>query len=254
VILLHRITPMIIAITTIASFGILIYSHTPIGLPLLFTVLASPMLFARLLKWEWQLASFWVFLGIPLFFLVSSIFFFLFLEVEAVKIALGVFVTFGIWLFAENVFAFYHLPSTYQAYALEYLSLVLFVVSGFFFTSGAYAVQIFLQLPVWVPALAVFWVVLFSSTAVFWVSKVSSSVSNLFAFSGALLMTELYIALAMLPTSFITSAAAFSVFLYLYLGLTRVHVLEKISKKVLMRYLRTAVILLAIIFASARWI
>lgn len=253
-ILLHRITSFALAALTAAGFFILIFYAELTGLAAISMLFLVPLLFARLLQWEIGRVSFWVFLGTPVFYLVSSLFFFLFLEQNAAKLLLGLAVTIGIWLYAENLFAFYHLPSAYQAYALEYLSLAIYVLSAFFFAGGAYGSQLFLQLPVWVPALAIFWTVLFATAGVFWVSKVDHETGNIFAFVGALSMTELYLVLAMLPTSFMSNAAAFAVFLYLYLGLSRAQVLEKLTPQILRRYLSIGTLLLLIIFASARWV
>ncbi|MCH8049602.1 hypothetical protein IH979_02730 [Patescibacteria group bacterium] len=253
-ILLHRITSFALALVAAVGFWILTYLPEQTSSAMIGLVVLIPLLLARLLKWDVRRFSFWVFLGTPTFFLLSSLFLFLFLESNLAKVSLGIIVTIGIWLYGENLFSFYHLPSSYQAYALEYLSLVLYVASGFFFTSGAYGTQLVLQLPIWIPALAVFWVVLFATIGVFWVSKIAQETSVLFALSGALLMTELYFVFAMLPTSFLTNAAAFSVFLYLYLGLARAHVLEKLSKKVLRRYVIIGGLLLAIVFGTARWV
>ena len=86
---------------------------------------------------------------------------------------------------------------------------MLYVLSAFFFTSALYAAQLFLLLPVWVPALAIFWTVLFATIGVFWVSKVAPETSALFATMGAILLTELYVVTAMLPTSFVANAAIF---------------------------------------------
>lgn len=253
-ILLHRITSFAVALTVAIGYLLLIFRPTEsVGLFSVLIVLLS-LLLARLLKWEVKRFSFWVFFGTPMFFVLSSVFFFLFLEDDISKIALGLFVTFGAWLYAENIFAFYHLPSSYQPYALEYLSLVMYVASAFFFTSGSYGAQLFLLLPVWVPAIAVFWAVLFATVGVFWVSKVAQDQSVLFALSGAALLTEVYMMLALLPTSFIVNAAAFSVFLYLYLGLSRAHVLDKLSKQVLQRYLAVGAVLLLAILITAKWV
>lgn len=253
-ILLHRITSFIIALLIAVGFGALIlYSESAFVTFLIFTTIVG-FLFARLLKWEIKRFSFWVFFGTPIFFIFSSVFFYLFLENDIAKIFLGVIVTLGAWLYAENLFSFYHLPSAYQPYALEYLSLVLYVLSAFFFTSALYAAQLFLLLPIWVPALAVFWTVLFATIGVFWVSKVTAETSSLFAFIGAVLLTELYMVTALLPTSFVVNAAIFSIFLYSYLGLSRAHVLDKLTKPVLHRYLAVATCLLVAIFITARWV
>ncbi len=253
-ILLHRITPFALALSIAVGFGILIFLPAEAIWALILILLLPGLLLARLLTWEFKRFSFWIFLATPLFYNLSALFLFLFLENLSAQIILGSLVTLGVWLYAENLFAFYHLPSSYQAYALEYLSLVIYLLSAFFFTSGAYATELFLQLPSWVPALAVFWAVLFATTGVFWVSKVAQEVSTPFALVGAVILAELYVVLAYLPTSFITNAAIFTILFYLFLGLSRAHVLEKLTGLVLRRYLIIGSIFLLVVLLTARWV
>ena len=252
-ILLHRLTSFAVAMLVALSYFWLFFGNASALVAVFIFSILIALLIARLLKWEGKSFSFWVFLGVPMFFFLSSLFFYLYLEIDLVKIVLAISVVAGSWLYCENLFAFYHLPSSYQAYALEHLTLVLYVMSAFFFSSGAYAAQLFLQLPVWVPALAVFWVVLGATLAVFWVSKITIESSIRFAVSGAVLLTELYIVLAALPTSFMTNAAIFSILLYVFLGLSRAQALEKLSKLVLKRYLGVASALLLVVLLTAQW-
>src|SRR5690606_14640371 len=93
--------------------------------------LCIPLLLARLLLWEIRRPAFWVFLGTPCLLLLSSLMFFVLLDVGSLGVwALSIVVTLALALYTENLFAFYHLPSTYQAYALEYLTLIMYVVSA----------------------------------------------------------------------------------------------------------------------------
>lgn len=210
--------------------------------------------FARLLMWEFRRPAFWVFLGTPMLLWCSSLIFFFFLEDPVSKWIVAAAVTTAVTLYAENCFTFYHLPSAYQAYALENLSLVLYVLSAFFFTSGAFASQLFLLLPVWMPMLVVFFAVLTATTAVFWVSKIGFETGRPYAVVGAIIMAELYGVISTFPTSFVTNAAVFALLLYVFLVLARSNVLETISSKTVVRSLGFAGILLVIILGSARWL
>lgn len=253
-ILLHRITTFVIAACTAGVFGILFYAPHAFATALLIGCLLVPLLFARLLKWEVKRFVFWVFLSLPFFLMASALLFFFFLESDLLKIALGVVVVLVLWMYAEGVFTFYHLPASYQAYTLEYLSLIISILSAFFFTSGLYAMGLFLSLPIWIPALAVLLFVFFISLVVLWVSKIAVPMAVRFATVGAVLSVEVYSVFSLLPTSFLSNAAGFAVFLYVFLGLSRAQALETLSKTVLVRYLSIGAMLLLIIFASARWI
>lgn len=255
-ILLHRLTPFVLAGVIALGFAILIKVPSSLVTALLLLFLLAPLLLARLLLFEFKRPAFWVFLGVPMFMVASAFFFFLFLESDGAKWILTGSVVLAVGLYAENLFTFYHLPSAYQAYALEYLSLVIAIASAFFFTSGANGAHLFLHdlVPLWIPAVVVFVAVLFSTLAMFWVSKVGFETGRRYALAGALFMTELFVVLTFLPTSFVTNAAGFATFLYVYLGLMRAHVLERLTPKVVKRYALTGLLLFVVIFGTAQWL
>jgi hypothetical protein len=254
VILFYRLTPFVLALAAAVMYVTLIFAPFTLWPVALISFLLIPLLLARLLLFEWSRPAFWVFLGTPCLLLVSSLMFFVLLESDSGKWALAAIVTLTLAIYTENLFAFYHLPSTYQAYSLEYLTLVIYVASAFFFTSSAYMAELFLELPLFVPAIAVFVAVLFATMGVFWVSKIGFETGIPFAVTGAILMTELYISLSFLPTSFVTNAAVFAVCLSTYFGLVRAQVLEKLSVSVVRRYVGLGLLLIFIILSTATWL
>lgn len=253
-ILLRRIYSYSLPVLSALTFATLLMLGRDGLLIVLALTLILIVLIGTLLKWEWRRRPFWVFLSMPVFYHLSAIFLFAWLEQPLIQIILGLVVTFGMWLYGENIFTFYYQPASYQAYALEYLSLVLYVLSSFFFVSGAYATQLFLAWPVWLPALIIFWVVLVSTFGVLWVSKVEDQTAWLFSFIGALVLTELYIVLGLLPISFLANAAVFSIGLYLFLGLSRAHLLDKLTQTVIQRYAIVGSVLVLVIFATSHWL
>lgn len=255
-ILLHRLTPFALSGALFAGFALLVTRPSLIAWSLGLFCIVVPVLLSRLLLFEFRRPAFWVFLGVPLFLIASAFLFFLFLEADIAKWLVSLSVVLAVGLYAENLFTFYHLPSAYQAYSLEYLSLVISIMSAFFFTSAANGAHLFLRdlVPLWIPAVIVFVAVLFSTLAMFWVSKVGFETSRRYALFGALLMTELFVVLTFLPTSFVANAAAFATLLYLYLGLMRAHVLEKLGTTVVRRYAVTTLLLLFVIFGTAQWL
>jgi hypothetical protein len=197
--------------------------------------------------------SFWIFFATPVAFLMGSVFFFFFLEAFFVKWMIALLVTAVLWMYLENLFTFYYLPGAYQPYSLEYLSLSMYLLFVFFFASGMYAAQIFLSLPIIIPFLALFWIVLCASICMFWVSKVNAQISLPYAIIGAIGFSQLYVALGFLPVSFIVNAAALTLCYYVYLGLVRAHVLEELSALVVRRYIGFAGTALILIFATTSW-
>jgi len=199
----------------------------------------------------------WWHVGVTLvLFLVSVVSFMFFLDLKSLvvlhllAVATGLFVFF----FTEHLFRFVHLPSTYQPYALEYTSLVLHIASMFFLSTAFYGLQTFLQIPIWF--LSVLFLV-FSGLLVYetlWVSKIRDSKALRVAVIGSLILTEMFIVFSMLPTSFYVNAAATALVFYMFLGMMRAELLQRLSKEVIRRYVILGFILLLILFVTARWI
>ncbi|NBS70620.1 hypothetical protein EBT31_17145 [bacterium] len=252
-ILLHRLTPFAIAFLGAAGFIMLILAPFSLGIPALICFGMILALFARLLVWDVRRTGFWVFLGMPLFLLASSLAFFLLLENDGTKWVLGAVVTLGLTLFAESLFSFYHLPSTYQAYSLEYLSLMLAVGGLFFITSATYLAQLFLEAPVWAMAILIALIIFAVFVAVFWVSKMSWEAGRMYAGMGALLLAEIYLACSWLPTGYTTNAAVFAICAAWYLIVMRAHAFQKVTGPLLMRHSAFAAFLILLLFLTTPW-
>ena len=253
-ILLHRLTPFLIALVVASGFGVVLSSSSaPILLSVLFAFAAAFLLFCRLAEWRASSFLFWALVGIPGVFLASGFGTFLFLEGGMQRTALAILVTFFSFLFAEQVFAYVHAPTRYQAYAIEHLSLVLNVLSVFFVGIAAFGSQIFLQPPLWllIPCFAA--LVFFLCYATLWVSKVDHKPARTHASVGALLLTELFVVILFLPTGYYANAAFLAICLYVFLGLSRARFLQKLSPAVAWRYAGFGIGFFLLIAATAPW-
>lgn len=264
-ILLHRFTPLLQfflilgAFLTLWHFSPAIFTigdrsitlHPALGSGTL--LLAALYLQARLLLWDYRRPGFWVFFMTPLFFVLAAMCCFVILESPTAYWTVAFLAAGGFALYAENLFAFYHYPVSYQAYALEYLTMALYTLSFFFFTSAAFIGQIFLDIPMYVPALLLFFAIAGGISAVFWVGKVSYDVAVPYAVIGGVLFSELYIVLSMLPTNYVTNATIFVVALTTYVSLIRAHVLKKLTEKVAARHALFFFILSVLVLVTAPW-
>lgn len=252
-IVLHRIT-IILETLLVGGLFLLLLNETEYALwASVITLFSFGILQGRLLGFDVRSWSFWIFFLTPIAFAAGGVFFFFFLEAEFIKWAIAILVTAALWMYLENLFTFYYLPGSYQPYSLEYLSLSMYLLCVFFLSSGMYAAQIFLALPLIVPLIALFWILLFASVCTFWVSKVSTEVSLPYALVGAIGLSQLYVALGFLPISFIVNAAVLTLCYYAYLGLVRAHVLEELSAVVVRRYLSFVGLSIFLILITTSW-
>jgi len=218
-----------------------------VSLLILFFVLA------RLAGWSFKKADFWSFFALPFCLAVSAFSLLLFVEGQNMKILIITLATLLLWLFAENVFSFLYLSSTYQVNALEYLSLVMGVVSVFFASTAFFALRLFFGFSLWliVPVHAIFIFTLFIS--VLWICKVEKERVLPNVFGAVILLTELFLCLVFLPAGFFFNAAILTLFFYLFLGIVRAHLSNRLSSIVLKRYILAVSLIAVLIIFTAKW-
>jgi len=254
-ILLHRITPFLIGIVTALGFaGLLSLGLHPFAVMGTVLLLVA-VLYARLVGFAPRSFQFWMLFGTPLLFLFSSFGLLLFLERPLAQAGLGVFVSLFVFFFAEHVFSYVHVPVNYETYAIEHMSLVMNVASVFFVSVAAFGTRVVLTAfaPLWLLILVFFAVSLFVIFGTLWASKVDVGHARLYALCGAVIVTEIFMAVTYLPTGFYTNAALIALTAYLFLGLTRAHFVEKLSPSIVRRYVVTSTLLLAAILGTSQW-
>jgi hypothetical protein len=234
-------------------FSLLIIAPYTFFWPSLVIFLVLPVLLGRLLVWEWRRPGFWIFLVTPLVFLITAFAFFLLLEADGQKWALGAVVSFGLWLYTENLFTFYHAPAAYQAYSLEHLTGALYVLVAFFFGSATFLGQTFADLPSWLVALCTFFVMTGASLSVNWVGKLSYEQSLPYALLIGVCLAQLHFVLSWLPLSFLPSAALMAVATMALFVVSRAAMHGKLTRKL---WTRQALVLAGsflLILSTATW-
>jgi len=253
-ILIHRISPFILAlILALGMYVIVFTSFQPVGMALGMIVL-SFFILARLLKFEVRTFQFWNFVLTPLLFLIASLGMIFFLEQSFTIWLIAGLSTALLLLYAEYVFQYIHLPATYQPYSLEYLSLLLNLLTVFFLSAVGFGLVLLVQISLGLVSIVALCCFIFLIYGTFWVSKAHESKMKPYTLGGSFLMTELFIAISFLPTSYFTSAALMTVLFYLFIGLTRAHVLRTLSTPMIKHYLITSSVLLLAIIFSSQWL
>jgi hypothetical protein len=252
-ILLHRVTPFVIALACAAGFFAVIRLGVNPLVGIAGTLMLASLLFARLCEWRVRTFQFWFLVGTPLMFLVSSFGFLLLLEVSWQRVLLACVTVVLVGVFAELVFAYVHAPAHYQAYTIEHLSLALYVLAMYFLSALFFGTRMLLELPL--AGLCAFFAlgVMFMVYGTLWVSKMAPRPAIAYALAGTVLATELFAVITYLPTGYYTDAALLALYLYLFLGLTRAQLAEKLSRPVVRRYAVTGAVLLVIIVGTAHW-
>ena len=253
-ILLYRITPFLMAIVSALTFAAFIFRWAHPVLVMMLGFILVLFLLARLLRFQAQSFSFWFFLGTAIIFFLSTFSILFLFENLYASVAVAILSVVLLGLFTEFVFQYVHLPATYQPFSLEYLTLLLNLLSIFFLTCFGFAVRLLVQAPLSVLAIFFFLVSFFLVYGMLWVSKADVMQARFFAFFGAILFTELFVAISYFPTGFYTNAAFMTIFAYVFFGISRAHAIRKLSPVVVKRYLITSILLLLFIGLSSQWI
>jgi hypothetical protein len=198
--------------------------------------------------------GFWHFLFSALCLLFSGFLFLIFFEENLSAYVLTAIVTLLHFAFAETAFFYFHQPSKYRINTIERISGVLYVMSNFFFMSAMFGFLILVHLPLWLLSPVVFIYALFIIYGMLWVSKINRSRGVPYALSGAFAFTQIFVALSFLPVAHTTNSAFMTVFLYLFLGLSRADFLDRLTKSVFIRYFLAAVVIVGCIILIAKWV
>lgn len=253
-ILIHRLTPFAIGIVTTAGLALTsLYPLTALwALPLMLAI--DFFLITRLSDYRFKDKDFWGLIATPISFILAATLLFVLADDGSVRMMIAIMTGFLSYFYHEHLFRFTHLPAAYQAYGLQNTSGVMSILTVFYLMAGAYASLSFIRLPL--AALSVFlFIAVFGVTlSAFWMSKVPHDRARLYALGSAVVFTEIFVAGSYLSTPYMTNGALIAVLYYMYVGLARAHVLAKLSRLVIRRYVGIGVIMFVALILTARWI
>jgi hypothetical protein len=251
---LLRVIPFVIGLTVAGGvFVLLTFPHISIWV-MLATLFLILVLLIRLVGWAPDQAHFWFLTGIPFSMLIAAFSLILFLEEDIQKGVLGIMTAFFLFFFCEHLFTYIHAPGAYQMHAIEHLTSVMSICTLFFLSASLYAFRLFLQPSLWISGLIFFFSAFFLLAASLWACKISTVRMTSYAFVGAFLLTEWFGSMTFLPSGFFPNAALVALLAYVFLGVSRAHFLQKLTPKVLTRYVLFASLLAAAVFGTARWV
>jgi hypothetical protein len=252
-ILLHRITPFVIA--TLLAAGMLFVSYNPMSAiwALITVTILALALFFRLAGARFRDKEFWGLVAIPTLYILATILLFMLADDTAIRylvIILGAGVT---YFYAENLFTYLHLPGAYQAYSLQNSGGIMAVVTLFFLAAGGYALYAFARIPLYVFAAAFAMLCFILTLSALWISKIPVHRAAVYALAAAVMFAELLAVITYLPTVYVTDGALVAVLYYMYLGLSRANLSSKLSKTVIRRYITVGSLMVVAILLTAQW-
>lgn len=253
-ILLHRLTPFVLALILGAGFWLSVRMPQAPLAALTVSLALAFLLLGRLAGWQPRSGTFWNLVGAPFAFASAGTALFLLLETNAERALLAALVCMLVFAFAEQVFAYVHVPVTYQPYAIQHLSLGMNALTVFFFAAFSFGTRTFMQTPLWMSAPAMFVLSAYVLYQALWVSKMEHRRARVYGLCGGLIVTEVFLALSFFPTGIYVNAALTALTAYAFLGLSRAWFLEQTNRRLMARYVVAVAVSVLIILVTAQWL
>lgn len=253
-ILLHRLTPFAVALTLGVGFWLAVQLPQASLISLIAALLVSLLLLGRLVGWQPRSGTFWNLVVDPLAFASAGMGLFLLLETPVEQGLLAALVCLLVFAFAEQVFAYIHMPVTYQPYAIQHLSLGMNALTVFFAAAFSFGTRTFMQTPLWMSAPAMFLLCAYVVYQALWVSKMEHRRALAYGLCGGVVLTEVFLALSFLPTGIYVNAAVTAVTAYAFLGLSRAWFLEQANRRLIARSVVVILVFIAALFLTAQWL
>jgi len=253
-IIFNRILPYISALLTFIFYELLLAKPVSIYFVTVFLFLNISLSVYSLTDRKFLSKIFGHFLLSPLLFIASTTVLLLFLENDLIKQLFIIGSSIIYLLILLNVYSFLHQPEKYQPYTLENLLSYVNLISVFLFYASFYCFGLFLNTPTWLLTILTLIITFLITYQTLWVSKINFSRSRFFVVLISLIISEMYLSIDFLPTSYFVNAVILTTFYYFLINVSREYLLNLLNKKTVIKYSIVSIIVLILTLATAPWI
>lgn len=259
VILLSRILVFVCSIGVSAGLGAIFLMPQYFFIISSFIILLiSFTVFYILKKKETKYNSF-LFLISPLILIFSALAASVFLNNNLLKFSFAILVGIILFLYMENLFSYFHIPTKYNIYSLENISGYINLVSMFFISSSFYGFKISLGIEIisyWFLCLLVIMIFLIVILLLqtFWINKISIKLNKNYIIVISIMLIQIYFIIFFLPSAFYVNSTIFVLSYYIITGLARYKLLNKLEKTVIIKYITVSFIMFLLLLVSTKWI
>lgn len=198
-------------------------------------------------------ADFWHFLLAPFTLTLSALAYVLFLDSGWQRGVVLMTSGLGAWWYLQNLATFLYWPSSYQPYALENISSYLNLVAAFFLYASFFSLRLFLSWPLLVLALLTGIFTALLAYQMSWVNKLTWQRSIPYTLALALVLSEGFLAIQFLPTVSAVNGLLLATLLYVLMSISRLHLLTRLERRLVQRYVGIALAVFALTIFTARW-
>lgn len=175
-------------------------------------------------------------------------------EPSVMPLAVAALSTALVWIWYESLYLFWQQPMLYQPYTLQRLSSHVHVYAMFVAMSALTGIQVYLQMRFWGVVLFAGIIVASLLADVLSLSQVSREKFALALVCGAFLGIEWFVAISYLPTHVFFTGILMAIYLYVWLGVTRLWAQQTWQRAELIPYIAIGVSGFIVTIGSTLWI
>lgn len=244
--------PYIAAVATVILFVVGLYWPMQ-WFGIAFGLGAVPILVTVIMRQpQWRME--YVGLSAPMVILLLSTYAFLLIQEEWwLQLAAGSIAVICLLLFEKHVSVFLYQPSRYIPYSLEHVSIYSTMVAAFFcYVSLAMFAVLHISRLRYLFVFAALLTAIMVWQA-FWIQKISFSTMWRFILVITVVMTEGLIVFYFWPVSFFASGGLLTLMLYFMLNISRHHLMQTLTRRLLIRYGVISLMAVLLIVSTAQW-
>jgi len=196
------------------------------------------------------------FLITPVSLMGASILASIFLNNSWIKVFFSISIAVIFFLYLENLFLYFRMPAKYQIYSLENISSYINLISVFLISFSFYGLKILLgiRLKWFIILIAIeFFIIFILFCQNLWVNKIPFEEGKKYLLIAILILSEIYLIILFLPSNFYVNGLIFSLAYYVIAGLIRYKLLDKLEKKIVMKYGIISSALFICLLVTTKW-
>ncbi|MBD3247967.1 hypothetical protein GF382_01595 [Candidatus Falkowbacteria bacterium] len=217
----------------------------------LFISIISILMFAKAGR---RKEAWWNLLILPMLMIFSLAIYASLIVNQAIIHVLFIFILFFLYHYLNNSYYFLIKPDKYEKSFLENISSYGGFLAFFFAASSAYAVKTLLGIPLWIPAISMFLIILAVLYQNVWVNKATFKQKFIYVLIPALILMEIAIAIYFFPFNHNTLGLILAICYYIIIGLVRVFLRNTPNRRSIKLYLLFGFLSILIILFTTKWI
>lgn len=252
-VIINRAAPLFGGLAIFGIFELFIRYYLNVFAAVLLSLLALALVLWQLHNRRFLNKDFWNFFITPSLFLIGSFLFILFLESDFLKNTVVVLTVFLLIIFLNNIFLYRFRPFRYRAYSLESVAGYLNLIAFWFWFTALFGFIILVDVPIWLLSFLALAITAAFYYSACWAYKLQLDKIYPYILIISLVMSEVFVSLSFLPTSFYVNGMVAAGLYYMIAGLSRSHILGNLEKKVFLKYTLFGLIIITLVLFTAHW-